>query len=65
MYVLIVKTGQCLRLINGNVDSKDETNVVSMYINPLDRLQLNQSFVLLENILLINYELCVGEENEI
>lgn len=47
---MIVKTGQCLRLINENVDSKEETNIVSICINPLNRLQLNQSFVLLEKL---------------
>lgn len=40
VYVWIVKTGECLRLINHNSNSNDQEIIVSICINPHNRLQL-------------------------
>lgn len=48
VYVWIVKTGQCLRLINQISHSNDQQTIVSMAINPHNRLQVNIFFILNE-----------------
>ncbi|CAF5005095.1 unnamed protein product [Rotaria sp. Silwood1] len=40
VYVWIVKTGECLRLINHNTNSIDQQTIVSIAINPNNRLQI-------------------------
>ncbi|CAF3068518.1 unnamed protein product [Rotaria socialis] len=40
VYVWIVKTGECLRLINQTTNSNDQQTIVSIAINPNNRLQL-------------------------
>ncbi|CAF0845741.1 unnamed protein product [Adineta steineri] len=40
IYVWIVKTGECLRLINNNSNSSDQQTIIGMTINPNNRLQL-------------------------
>jgi hypothetical protein len=40
VYIWIVKTGECLRLINNNSNSPDQQIIVSMAINPNNRLQV-------------------------
>jgi len=45
IYVWIVKTGECLRLINHNSNSIDQLIIVSMAINPNNRLQVFTFFI--------------------
>lgn len=40
VYVWIVKTGECLRLINNNSNSIDHQTIIGIAINPNNRLQV-------------------------
>jgi len=40
VYVWIVKTGECLRLINNNSNSMDQQTIIAIAINPNNRLQV-------------------------
>ncbi len=45
VYIWIVKTGECLRLINQISNSIEQQNIVSIAINPNNRLQVCRSII--------------------
>ena len=64
VYVWIVQTGQCLRLINNPANASDGHTIVAMAINPHNRLQVLPEFdwfAMRDRSR--SFQLCVGQSN--
>jgi hypothetical protein len=62
VYVWIVKTEECSRLINQNPNSIDQQAIVSIAINPNNRLQVF-FYTSTKYFKIFIFNLCVGEQN--